>query len=394
MNASGHGAHHRHRPVLRRRDPEQRTGSGSRSTTPSASRRAPSRPSCRGPSAAARHLTPSCAPGGDELHAHRHAAPDRAHAADQHAASCPRPRSTAPATPNDLHGRLPAQRLPQRAPGAGTRASTRFCAYHNTGTYGASKHPAHLRRADGRVHRPLRATAAAATPRRSTTRRPRLPRARRGGHRRRTSASTLQADYAAPAGWGDNNNQCGEIADICDDGGTGDTITVSGRTWVVQELWSNKQGKCTSTGPAVAGLHRDDGHRLPPLLLRRRRPRLQRGHAGLRDDSANVLFGGVRAVHGDEQQLPGRRHLPAVGDALAGRHLPGAARPPTTCPAGDDCGTIPDGCGGTVNCGTLHGARRPAAAARRRPQRVRLHAAHRPARPATTAGRSPTAAAA
>src|ERR1035438_3048466 len=52
--------------------------------------------------------------------------------------------------------------------------------------------------------------------------------------------------YQAPAGWGDNNNGCGEIGDICDTGGAGDTITVSGRSWAVQELWSNKQGKCTS----------------------------------------------------------------------------------------------------------------------------------------------------
>jgi len=54
-------------------------------------------------------------------------------------------------------------------------------------------------------------------------------------------------DYAYPAGWGDNSNNCGEIADICDSGGAGDTFTFSGRTWTVQELWSNKQGKCVST---------------------------------------------------------------------------------------------------------------------------------------------------
>jgi hypothetical protein len=57
-------------------------------------------------------------------------------------------------------------------------------------------------------------------------------------------------NYAYPAGWGDNNNSCGEIADICDSGGAGDTITVGGNSWVVQELWSNAQGKCTSSGPS------------------------------------------------------------------------------------------------------------------------------------------------
>lgn len=57
------------------------------------------------------------------------------------------------------------------------------------------------------------------------------------------------ASYQYPAGWADNNNLCGEIADICDSGGPGDAITVSGRTWVVQELWSNAQGQCTSATP-------------------------------------------------------------------------------------------------------------------------------------------------
>ncbi len=57
--------------------------------------------------------------------------------------------------------------------------------------------------------------------------------------------------FASPAAWGDNNNGCGEIADICEDGSAGDTITVSARSWVVQEFWSNRQGKCTSTGPSM-----------------------------------------------------------------------------------------------------------------------------------------------
>jgi len=33
-------------------------------------------------------------------------------------------------------------------------------------------------------------------------------------------------NYAYPAAWGDNNNNCGEIGDICDSGSAGDTITV------------------------------------------------------------------------------------------------------------------------------------------------------------------------
>jgi MYXO-CTERM domain-containing protein len=30
--------------------------------------------------------------------------------------------------------------------------------------------------------------------------------------------------------------------------------------------------------------------------------------------------------------------------------------PLTACPAGDDCGTVPDGCGGMVNCGACNGS--------------------------------------
>jgi hypothetical protein len=55
-------------------------------------------------------------------------------------------------------------------------------------------------------------------------------------------------NYANPAAWGDNNNNCGEIADICDDNSPGDTINVDGRSWVVQELWSNEDAKCESVG--------------------------------------------------------------------------------------------------------------------------------------------------
>jgi hypothetical protein len=59
----------------------------------------------------------------------------------------------------------------------------------------------------------------------------------------------LATAFSAPLGWYDTN--CGEVGDICDDGvSKGDTITVSGRNWTVQQLWSQKQHKCTSTGPA------------------------------------------------------------------------------------------------------------------------------------------------
>lgn len=57
--------------------------------------------------------------------------------------------------------------------------------------------------------------------------------------------------YAYPAAWADNNNGCDEIADICNDGGAGDTINVGGRSWVVQEFWSDCLNACASTGPVA-----------------------------------------------------------------------------------------------------------------------------------------------
>jgi hypothetical protein len=59
------------------------------------------------------------------------------------------------------------------------------------------------------------------------------------------------AAYAFPSAWADNGTNCGELADICESGGPGDAITVSGRTWTVQEIWSNRQRQCTSGGPSV-----------------------------------------------------------------------------------------------------------------------------------------------
>jgi hypothetical protein len=58
-----------------------------------------------------------------------------------------------------------------------------------------------------------------------------------------------QNGFAFPAGWGDNNNNCGEIGDICQNGDPGDTITVNGRAWIVQRQWSNRQNACVSSGP-------------------------------------------------------------------------------------------------------------------------------------------------
>ncbi len=58
----------------------------------------------------------------------------------------------------------------------------------------------------------------------------------------------IPGNFAYPGAWyADDNNVCGEIGDICDDRST-PTITVSGRTWGVQNEWSNALKACVVTG--------------------------------------------------------------------------------------------------------------------------------------------------
>jgi hypothetical protein len=56
-----------------------------------------------------------------------------------------------------------------------------------------------------------------------------------------------------PAAWFDNNNQCGEIADICDNN-TLNSVTINGHTWNVQGFWSNKANACIVSGPPRTGV--------------------------------------------------------------------------------------------------------------------------------------------
>jgi hypothetical protein len=50
---------------------------------------------------------------------------------------------------------------------------------------------------------------------------------------------------------------------------------------------------------------------------------------------------------------PANEHEICVGTAAVRAHLAHGDRiPVATCPAGLDCGTISDGCGGTISCGT------------------------------------------
>ena len=54
----------------------------------------------------------------------------------------------------------------------------------------------------------------------------------------------LATTYAAPLAWYDQS--CGEIGDLCN--AQASTITVGGRNWVVQQMWSNGLNACVGVG--------------------------------------------------------------------------------------------------------------------------------------------------
>ncbi len=65
--------------------------------------------------------------------------------------------------------------------------------------------------------------------------------------------ATTDTDPETSLGWYDISARCpdgGEIADLCVDFNTFDTIMIDGRNWAVTELWSNLQNQCTSTSGA------------------------------------------------------------------------------------------------------------------------------------------------
>jgi MYXO-CTERM domain-containing protein len=224
-----------------------------------------------------------------------------------------------------------------------------FCAYHNTGTYGPNNLPL-IYGANMDVFTGPCSLGCGADPTPLDT-------ATDLHSHELVEAVTdpdigldLQANYAFPAGWGDNFNMCGEIADICADGSPGDTITVSGRTWYVQQLWSNAQHKCTSSGPSlticsgttVTGCRKcscgDNG-----------------GACGgstsvCETTSGNVLFGACEqctatsgtCTAGTCQQSA----TPSLDDICAN------CTPKTCAQLGANCGKASDGCGGVLDCGT------------------------------------------
>jgi MYXO-CTERM domain-containing protein len=230
-------------------------------------------------------------------------------------------------------------------------ANNGFCAYHNTGTYGPSNLPL--------IYGALMDYFTGPCAFGCTTDATALGAATDIHSHELVEAVTdsdvgldLQANYAAPAAWGDNDNNCGEIADICAGGDPGDTITVSGRTWVVQELWSNKQGKCTSTGPTtpicsgttVTGCRKcscgDDGLSCNGSV------------SVCETTSTNVLFGACEQCTSTNDTCTGGGGTCTQSADPSADDICSSCTPLTTCPAGDDCGTAPNGCGGTITCGT------------------------------------------
>ncbi len=130
----------------------------------------------------------------------------------------------------------------------GSCVSGGFCAYHNTGTYSGDSNPLLY----GVLMDNFTSACAQGCGANATAMENQTDVSSHEFAEAITDADIgldTQFDYANPAGWGDNN--CGEIADICDADSAGDTITVDGRSWVVQELWSNKANQCESTGPSI-----------------------------------------------------------------------------------------------------------------------------------------------
>ncbi len=132
--------------------------------------------------------------------------------------------------------------------GAGTSCQ-QFCAYHSTASFGAGKVPLPYGVVMDFYSGACSAGCGANTPFGNTT--------ELSSHELSELVTDpeigldTQTGFAFPAAWGDNS--CGEIADICTSVVPGDTITVDSRTWIVQQLWSNQQNACVSSGPPRNG---------------------------------------------------------------------------------------------------------------------------------------------
>ena len=462
-------------PVLRRRDPEHVLARGSRSTTRSASRRAPTRPSCRAPPPPASPSCRSqCARGGDNCTAHRRAAPDRADAPDQPRRAAGARRRLHRQRADHLHGRLPPNVSLTGPTGAGNSCVAGLLRVPQHRHLRAAPRPLVYGALMDDFTGPCANGCGGNATRAGELHQHRLPRAGRGGHRHRHRPRHA-GQLRRPRRLGRQHNKCGEIGDIC-------ARRQPGRHHHRQRP---DLGRAADLEQQAEQVHQhghrpgrllgDHAHRLPQVLAAATTaspatgpPRSARPPAPTCSSAAasSAPRPPTPAARGTCQQsttpaqddicvglraadhLPGRRqlrhrlrrlrrhgqlrHLHRAPDLRRRRHQLQRLRlhPKTTCPAGDNCGTVSDGCGGTINCGTCTApqtcggggtsptsaaapARRPAPPAttaarvpdgcggtlncgtctapadlrrRRHAQRVRLHARRRPARPAHNCG--------
>ncbi|HEX8794683.1 MAG TPA: hypothetical protein VF765_27240, partial [Polyangiaceae bacterium] len=170
----------------------------------------------------------------------------------------------------------------------------------------------------------------------------------------------LATTFGPPLAWYANATNCGEIGDICN--GQQATITVGGATWTVQKLYDNAShscitGKtslpiCTTTGGT--GCRKcacsDDaayivGNLGPGPIA------CTGGTAWCSTETTDVK-GGLCVQCTQTSQCP-------TGDACLRSTTSTddtCVTCITTCPAPDNCGTISNGCGGTINCGSCTGS--------------------------------------
>ncbi len=224
-----------------------------------------------------------------------------------------------------------------------------FCGYHNTGTYGASSTPlvyaALMDVFTGPCNNGCGGSLAG------------LDNATTLASHELVEMITdpdigldTQSVYASPAGWGDNNNMCGEIADICGDGTAGDTISVSGRSWVVQQLWSNALGRCTSTGSAKTVCSGTNVTNCRKCSCGDNGGACSGSKSVCETSTTNVLFGACEQCTATSATCTGAAACQQSSTASQDDVCP--CTPQTSCPAGDDCGSVSNGCGGTIVCGT------------------------------------------
>jgi hypothetical protein len=197
-------------------------------------------------------------------------------------------------------------------------------------------------------------------------------------------SSSATEPYARPAAWADE--VCGEVGDICNFQEA--SVSLNGTTWTVQQLWSNRVGNCTVTGsppPVCTGASTPAGCRACGCADENYAgTTTQLGCGGAAPScettTANAKVGqcvqctaseGCTAKEICQQSTTVASDdvceaCGAIGQlccASSSCAAPGTCsttgasanhcvcQPLTACPAGATCGIIPDGCGGTVDCG-------------------------------------------